>query len=195
MSSKAEILGSRERIDPLLNEHAAGEFVSLDDADKVLARMKEYCSDQREIFNQLYRFAVECSNKGKDVSAYAYAEKMLLYAEDAGEKAFCLLCMGQLKERVGDYEEALKTYLSAMDLPQEGNDAWYFLNNNLGYCLNWFGRHAEATPYCLAAIRIIPNGTMPSKTLGSRCKAKGSIRRPQLPILRRYGSVREMGGH
>ncbi len=99
-----------------------GECVSLDDSDKVLARLKEYCSDKREIFNQLYRFLVECSNRRDDASAYAYAEKMLLYAGDAREKAYCLLCMGQAKERVGDYGEALKTYLSAMDLPQEQNE-------------------------------------------------------------------------
>ena len=108
-----------------------GECVSLDDSDRVLARLKECCSEKREIFNQLYRFLLECCNNRNDVSAYAYAEKMLLYAEDTGEKAYCLLCMGQAKERVGDYGEALKTYLSAMDLPPERNDKWYFLNNNL----------------------------------------------------------------
>jgi len=109
-----------------------GEFASLDDSDRVLARMSKLWSDKKKIFNQLGRFVLECSNKGKDVSAHAYAEKMLLYAETAGEKAFCLLCMGQLKERVRDYGEALKTYLSAMDLAPERNDIWYFLNNNLG---------------------------------------------------------------
>ena len=150
-----------------------GEFVSLDDSDKVLARLKEHCSDKREIFNQLYRFVVECSNKGDAVSAYAYAEKMLLYAEDAGEKTYCLLCMGQLKERVGDYEEALKTYLSAMDLPQEQNDDWYFLNNNLGYCLNWFGRHVEATQFCRAAIGINPKRHNAFKNLGVALQGEG----------------------
>ena len=150
-----------------------GECVSLDDSDKVLARLKEYCSDKREIFNQLCRFFVECSDKGDDVSAYVYAEKMLLYAEGAGEKAYCLLCMGQLKERVGDYGEALKTYLSAMDLPPERNDDWYFLYNNLGYCLNWFGKYAEATPYCLSAIGINPKRYNAYKNLGVALQGQG----------------------
>jgi hypothetical protein len=72
-----------------------GEMVSLDDSDRVLATMRERCNDKKEIFNQLHGFVVECSNRGKNVSAHAYAEKMLLYAETAGEKAYCLLCMGQ----------------------------------------------------------------------------------------------------
>ena len=62
--------------------------------------------------------------------------------------------MGQFKERAGDFGGALKTYLSAMELPPEENDDWYFLNNNIGYCLNWFGRYTEANPYCLSAIGI-----------------------------------------
>jgi len=98
---------------------------------------------------------------------------MLLYAENAREKAYCLLCMGQAKERVGDYGEALKTYLSAMDLPPERNDNWYFLYNNIGYCLNLFGRHAEATPYCRAAIGINPNRHNAFKNLGVALQGQG----------------------
>jgi tetratricopeptide (TPR) repeat protein len=153
--------------------YSDGKCVSLDDSDKVLARLKEDCSDKKEILYHLYRFFMECSKNGDDVSAYAFAEKMLFYAEDAGEKAYCLLCMGQLKERLRDYEGALKIYLSAMDLPQERNDAWYFLNNNLGYCLNWFGRHAEATPYCLVAIDINPKHYNAYKNLGVALQGQG----------------------
>ncbi len=40
-----------------------GEFVSLDDLDRVLTRMKEHWSDKKGIFNQLHRFVLECSNK------------------------------------------------------------------------------------------------------------------------------------
>jgi tetratricopeptide (TPR) repeat protein len=150
-----------------------GECVSLDDSDKVLSRLKECCSEKREIFDQFYGFFWECSKKGDAVAAYAYAEKMLLYAEDAGEKAYCLLCMGQAKERVGDYGEALKTYLSAMDLPPGRNDNWYFLYNNLGYCLNLFGRHIEATQFCLAAIEINPQRHNAFKNLAVALQGQG----------------------
>lgn len=150
-----------------------GKCASLDDSDKALARLKEHCSDKREIFNQLYQFLVECSNKGDDVSAYTYAEKMLLYAEDAGDKAYCLLCMGQAKERLREYGEALKIYLSAMDLPLARNDDWYFLYNNTGYCLNLFGRYVEATPYCRVAIGINPKRHNAFKNLGVALQGQG----------------------
>jgi hypothetical protein len=83
-----------------------GEFVSLDDSDRVLSRIKEHCSDKGEIFSQLNKFVLYCSRKGDDASAHAYAEKMFLYADSVGEKAYCLLCMGQFKERAGDFKEA-----------------------------------------------------------------------------------------
>ncbi len=149
------------------------ETISLEESDKVLARLKEHCSDEREIFGQLCRFAVAFSDKGDVVTAHAYAEKMLLYADNAREKVCCLLWMGQLKERAGDYREALKIYLSAMDLPQERNDDWYFLNNNLGYCLNQFGMHAEAIPFCLAAIGINPRRYNAYKNLGVALQGQG----------------------
>ena len=155
------------------NINSDGECISLDDPDKVLARLKEHGCDKKEIFNQLHKFVLDCSRKGNDVTAYACAEKMLLYAEGAGEKAHSLLCMGQAKERVGDYWEALKIYLSAMDLPPERNDKWYFLYNNLGYCLNVFGRHAEAAPYCRAAIRINPRRHNAYKNLGVALQGQG----------------------
>jgi len=49
-----------------------GEMVSLYDSDKLLAIMRERWSDKKKIFNQLGRFVLECSNRGKDVFAHAY---------------------------------------------------------------------------------------------------------------------------
>jgi tetratricopeptide (TPR) repeat protein len=150
-----------------------GEGISLEDSEKVFAKLTEHPRDKREIFKALYGFVTECSNADDVVSAYAYAEKMLLYAEDAGEKAYCLLCMGQFKERAGDFKEAAKTYLSAMELPHEQSDDWYFLNNNLGYCLNQLGIHAEAIPFCLEAIEINPKRHNAYKNLGVALQGQG----------------------
>jgi tetratricopeptide (TPR) repeat protein len=150
-----------------------GDFVFLEDSEKVLDRLKEQCLDKREVFESLYGFVMECSKADDVVSAYAYAEKMLLYAGDMGEKAYCLLCMGQFKERAADFGGALKAYLSAMELPPEQNDDWYFLNNNIGYCLNWFGRHDEAIPYCLAAIGINSRRYNAYKNLGVALQGQG----------------------
>jgi CheY-like chemotaxis protein len=152
-----------------------GEGISLDECEKVFAKLMEHPRDKREIFRALYGFVVECSKADDVVTAYAYAEKMLLYADNAGQKAYCLLFMGQFQERVGDLGEALKIYLSAMDLPPERNDDWYFLCNNLGYCLNWFGRHAEAAPFCRAAIEINPKRHNAYKNLGVALQGQGEF--------------------
>ena len=60
-----------------------------------------------------------------------------------------------------------------MDLPPERNDDWYFLCNNLGYCLNQFGRHAEATSFCRAAIEINPKRHNAYKNLGVALQGQG----------------------
>jgi len=150
-----------------------GEGISLDEVEKVFAKVTEHPRDKRDIFKALYGFVLECSDANDVVSAYAYAEKMLLYAEDAAEKAYCLLCMGQFKERAWDFKEAAKTYLSAMELPHERSDDWYFLNNNLGYCLNQLGIHGEAIPFCLEAIEINPKRHNAYKNLGIALQGQG----------------------
>ena len=152
-----------------------GECISLEDPEKVFAKLMEHPRDKGETYKTLCGFFMECYRKGDEVSAYSYVEKMLLYADNAGEKAYCLLCMGQFKERAGDFGEALKIYLSAMDLPPERNDDWYFLCNNLGYCLNQFGRHAEAAPFCRAAIEINPRRHNAYKNLGVALQNQGEF--------------------
>ncbi len=47
------------------NISSDGECVSLDDSDEVLATLKECCSEKKEIYDQLYRFLWECSQKGR----------------------------------------------------------------------------------------------------------------------------------
>jgi len=81
--------------------------------------------------------------------------------------------MGALKEKVEKYEEALNTYLLAFALTPAQNDTWYFLNNNLGYCLNYVGRYAEAKRHCLDAIEIDPRRHNAFKNLGGSLQGQG----------------------
>ena len=149
------------------------ETISLEESDKVLARLKEHCSDEREIFGQLCIFAVAFSDKGDVVTADAYAEKMLLYADNAREKVCCLLWMGQLKERGRGLPGSVEDISLSHGPASRRNDDWYFLNNNLGYCLNQFGMHAEAIPFCLAAIGINPRRYNAYKNLGVALQGQG----------------------
>jgi predicted DNA-binding transcriptional regulator YafY len=68
---------------------------------------------------------------------------------------------------------AVETYAAAFHLPQERNEVWYFLNNNLGYCLNKIGRHAEAEKYCREAIGMQPRYHNAYKNLGIALEGLG----------------------
>ncbi len=84
-------------------------------------------------------------------------DRLILMDANAQESALHLLQLGALMEKLDVYESALAFYARAQPLAREENDTWYFLNNNLGYCLNVFKRHAEAEPLCREAIRINPD--------------------------------------
>ncbi len=84
-------------------------------------------------------------------------DRLILMDANAQESALHLLQLGALMEKLDVYESALAFYARAQSLSREENDTWYFLNNNLGYCLNVFKRHAEAEPFCREAIRINPD--------------------------------------
>jgi tetratricopeptide (TPR) repeat protein len=89
------------------------------------------------------------------------------------EKAYYCLSAGQSMERCGDYNAALACYGQAFALTPEKNDVWYFLHNNLGFCLNQFERYQEAEAYCLEAIDIDPSRHNAYKNLGVSLQGQG----------------------
>ncbi len=58
-------------------------------------------------------------------------------------------------------------------LPQAKDDVWYFLNNNLAYCLNAEGNHNKAETHCRAAIRINSKRHNAHKNLGIALESQG----------------------
>src|SRR5215831_10270668 len=131
-----------------------GEKVPLKDTERMFSILAKGAVNVEDLVESLWALSLDCFNEGYFAAAYEYAEKILTLADKPGEKAQCLLKMGQMLEKSGDYQGALKTYTRAFDLPQETNDIWYFLNNNLGYCLNCDGLPEKAEGYCRAAIAI-----------------------------------------
>jgi tetratricopeptide (TPR) repeat protein len=150
-----------------------GEMVPIGDADRHLAEIKKHWKDNDDIYEMLCSFFKNCLKKGYDAAAYAYGEKILLYASTQDKKAYWILQMGALKEKDGKYKEAIKTYLLAFALTPAQNDIWYFLNNNLGYCLNYVGRYGEAERHCHDAIEIEPRRHNAFKNLGVSLKGQG----------------------
>jgi tetratricopeptide (TPR) repeat protein len=81
--------------------------------------------------------------------------------------------MGQLMEQMQNYELAITYYSQALSLEPAHNQTWYLIHNNLGYCLNHFGRHAEAVPYLQQAIQIDPLRHNAYKNMGIACEGLG----------------------
>jgi tetratricopeptide (TPR) repeat protein len=141
-----------------------GKIVSIEDADRVSAIFLGTADPAKAVKN-LWHLAAECYGRGYFEAVCQYLEKMLPLV-DARQKAECFLRMGGAREEMRDYEAAQQAYSRAFDLPQEKNVAWYFINNNLAYCLNQTGRYQDAVKHCRAAIDIDAERHNAHKNLG-----------------------------
>ena len=150
-----------------------GRVVAVDDAEAIFAFMVAKESDPEKLKGMLWGFAKECGESGRFEGAVAYLEKILTLEDDPDARARCLLTMGQLFEKKGDFEAAATAYSRAFTLQARENETWYFLNNNLAYSLNQVGRHAEAEAYCRAAIAIDPERHNAHKNLGLSLQGQG----------------------
>ena len=76
--------------------------------------------------------------------------------DDPEHYAKCLLYMGLNLEKQNDFRTAASCYSRALLIEPLDKDIWYFIHNNLGYCLVQIGDYRSAEKYCRAAIRINP---------------------------------------
>jgi tetratricopeptide (TPR) repeat protein len=151
-----------------------GRAIAVDDAGAMFAALITMERDPGELTRLLWGLARECDESGKHDGAAAYLEKVLTLEEDPDARARCVLAMGQVFERKGDFPEAVAAYSRAFAEPARENDTWYLLNNNLGYSLNQLGRHGEAEAYCRAAIAIDAGRHNAHKNLGISLQGQGT---------------------
>jgi hypothetical protein len=143
-----------------------GELVPLTDVDRIYALVSRGTDQCQAIMDRLWDLGRECAESGYHDAAYGYFLKLLPLANEDQERAHCLLSMGQAREAAGDFESAKEIYLQAFSLPQALNQVWYFLNNNLGFCLNGAGDYQLAARHCRAAIKIDRKRHNAHKNLG-----------------------------
>ena len=152
-----------------LPERVEGKPVTAEEAERILvARLEE--EDPRNALWELARFY---SLVGRQEEALGHVERLADLCGDPEDQAACFLAMGQLMEQQSEYEAALRFYRGAFRLEPVNNRTWYLINNNLGYCLNHFGRNQEAEPLCRAAIRIDPLRHNAYKNLGICLEGQG----------------------
>jgi tetratricopeptide (TPR) repeat protein len=150
-----------------------GEMVSIEDVDRMFSFIVRRTENRDEVRRFLQGLFQECADNGRFEAACAYLERVLALLDSPDERAGCLLQMGQVREMSRDYKAAAAEYSRSFELPRRKNETWYFLNNNLGYCLNQEHRHQLAEKHCRAAIKIDPERHNAHKNLGVALEGQG----------------------
>lgn len=121
----------------------------------ILAKLEDSGGTSKQA---LWDLASLYSQTGHNDRALDCIQRLVAIADDVEERASCVLAMGQLHERVGDFAEAARFYRVALDLtPGSTTTTWYWIHNNLGYSLNQLGQHEEAAALLRSAIAIDPS--------------------------------------
>jgi Flp pilus assembly protein TadD len=147
--------------------------ISADETEKLLLRQLENHERERhEVLWDLVRFY---SATGRQGLAVDYCNRLAAITVSAEKKAFYYMSMGCLLEQLDDFASAINCYSAALSLEPIETHTWYFINNNLGYCLNQFGRYAEAESYCRTAILTDFARYNAYKNLGVSLEGQGRI--------------------
>lgn len=152
-----------------------GERIPVVEVGRVLEVTARLFPDPEARNAFLWRCGKLCEIRGLIAPAYRYVEAVqaCLRADDDDHRASCILAKGCLEEKSGDYRRASEIYRAAFDLPIRKNETWYFLSNNLGYCLDKLEEFTEAEEFCRAAIILDPERHNAHKNLGLSLEGQG----------------------
>ncbi len=110
--------------------------------------------------------AVFYSRVAQQEKAYSYLKLWMRRAKNNEEFAECLLMCGQLAEQTGQLKNAASFYREGLKYQPKETQLNYYLNNNLGYCLNVQAEYKLSMQYCEAAIGFDPSRPNAVKNLG-----------------------------
>ncbi len=128
---------------------------------------------ESELCDALWLLGWLYTQTGRQPEALQVAKRILALARGPEMKAWCCLAMGQVMEQMADYPAAITYYSEAFSLEPAHTETWYFINNNLGFCLNTLGRYREGEVYCRNAISIDPGRSNAFKNLGISREGQG----------------------
>ena len=162
-----------------------GEMVDVEDTERMCARVAETAEGQEGLRSALLALAQDCMTEGFREAAVVYIEKGMALADDRMRVGLCLR-IGLSMEGVEDYATAARVYAIGARGGRGRFDHWYFVHNNLGYCLNMCGRFAEAEPWCRAAIGIDPEAHNAYKNLGLALAGQGRLAEAAREFMRAF---------
>jgi len=150
-----------------------GKPISAEEAERLLLEKLKKC--EGEFQAALWDLAYFYSRTDRQQTAQEYLERYIANTDDPEKRASAFLGLGQLMEQTENYEAAISFYRQAFSLEPENTPTWYLINNNLGYCLNQFGRFTEAQGFCQSAIKIDPERHNAYKNLGISLAGQGQF--------------------
>jgi tetratricopeptide (TPR) repeat protein len=150
-----------------------GQKITAEEAEHIL--LERVKKQEEALGSALLDLARFYQQNGHYQIAKTIIDRVEELARGPEEKAHCHLRLGQLAEKMDDFEAAVSYYSQAYRLEPAITDVWYFINNNLGYSLNQLGRYEEAEGYCRAAIKIDPKRHNAYKNLGISLQGQGAL--------------------
>lgn len=142
----------------------AGQVYSGEEAE--IALLQWFSKSRNDLAEVMLKLVVYYSKHGRQGNAIPFIEWLVENAGDPERKAAYILTQGQLMEQMQNYTAAAVFYRAGLTLEPANSETWYFMNNNLGYCLNMAGNFVEGEYYCRAAIKIDPKWQNAYKNLG-----------------------------
>ena len=128
------------------------------DRERILsAKLK---NGERDSEDTILQLVFLYQDAGKPLKAIPYLQHLIASTQEAYKVCRYNFHLGQLMEQTEDYEAAVSYYAQALAVETTNEYVWYFIHNNLGYCLNALGRFDEAGEFLLKALNIfydLPN--------------------------------------
>jgi len=133
--------------------------ISQDGSSSNIQNEVKFLADQAKFLQRRHedscaRLAQIAQQSGNTKLAIEQVENLVTITRNPESKAHYLLWLGILLEQVLDFEGASVCYGEAIAMEPTDKTTWYFLHNNMGYCLNRLGKYVDADWYCRAAINV-----------------------------------------
>lgn len=153
------------------NRPLNGTPITLEEAERhFLGKLNHPNEDQqaaRRELVQIYRTMCRPSD------AMYHAQEYLAHTTDLEERAEMFFFLGQVSERMNDFESAVRFYKIALELEPRSDLYAYFIRNNLGFSLNQLDRYVDAEKYLREAIDIDPARANGHKNFGLSLEGQG----------------------
>ena len=168
---RGQVVSNEECFSFAIPSQPQGKRISAQEAERLL--LERLKSREGDFLNALWDLAYFYSKAGRQEQSQTYLERYIANTDDPEKRAGCYLALGQSMEQMRDFESAIVFYSRAFVLEPANGGTWYLIHNNLGFCLNNFGRYAEAEGYCRSAIKIDPSRHNAYKNLGVSLAGQG----------------------